>query len=165
MTFFPVKESAVANLLGIPSSFMDMVTNEQICLSHQISEISCNGVKLLDRKKSRMEIKEDMFRPILTTKGRRTGKQHSVMLLAVNYKEKIYFSRHKPDGDWFKNALINPKVRIEYNNSIFSGNAKLVTDEALGKKISQLKYPGKEKAKESRVAIEVTLDSTWVILN
>jgi len=107
-----------------------------------------------------MKIKEDLFRPILTTKGRKTGKQHSVMLRAVNYNGKIYFSRHKPDGDWFKNALINPEVKIEYNDSIFSGKAKLVTDEELSKKISQLKYPGEEKANEKRVAIEVTFDST-----
>ncbi len=107
-----------------------------------------------------MEIKEDLFRPILITKGRRTGKQHSVMLLAVNYKEKIYFSRHKPDGDWFKNALANPEVKIEYNNFVFSGKAELVIDEELSKKISQLKYPGEEKAKEKRVTIEVTLYST-----
>jgi len=107
-----------------------------------------------------MKIKEDLFRPILTTKGRKTGKQHSVMLRAVNYNGKIYFSRHKPDGDWFKNALINPEVKIEYNDSIFSGKAKLVTDEELSKKISQLKYPGEEKANEKRVAIEITFDST-----
>ncbi len=107
-----------------------------------------------------MKIKDDLFRPILTTKGRSTGNQHSVMLLAVNYKGKIYFSRHRPDGDWFKNALINPKVKIEYKDNIFSGNAKLVTDEELGKKISELKYPGEEKAKEKRVTIEVTLNST-----
>jgi len=107
-----------------------------------------------------MKIKEDLFRPILITKGRRTGKQHSVMLLAVNYNEKIYFSRHRPDGDWFKNALINPEVKIEYKNNIFSGKARIVVDEELSKKISQLKYPGEEKAKEKRVAIEVTLYST-----
>jgi len=107
-----------------------------------------------------MEIKENLFRPILITKGRRTGKQHSVMLRAVNYKGKIYFSRHRPDGDWFKNALTNPEVKIEYNNFIFSGKAKLVIDEELSKKISQLKFPGEEKAKEKRVAIEVTLYST-----
>jgi hypothetical protein len=51
MTVFPVKESAVAKLLGIPSNFTDIVSNVQICLSYQISEISINGVKLLDRKK------------------------------------------------------------------------------------------------------------------
>jgi hypothetical protein len=136
-----------------------MISNDQICLSYQISEISCNGVKLLDRKKIRMEIKEDLFRPILTTEGRSTGKQHSVMLLAVNYNGKIYFSRHRPDGDWFKNSLKNPEVKIKYNDIVFSGKARLVTDEELSKKISQLKYPGKEKAKEKRVAIEVTLNS------
>ncbi len=106
-----------------------------------------------------MKIKEDLFRPILTTKGRRTGKQHSVMLLAVNYNEKIYFSRHRPDGDWFKNALTNPEVKIEYKNFIFLGKAELVIDEELSNKISQLKYPGEEKAKEKRVTIEVTLNS------
>ena len=160
MTFFPVKESAVAKFAGIPSSFIDIKLDIQICLSYQISEISSNGVKLLDRKKSGMEIKEDLFRPILTTKGRKTGKQHSVMLRAVNFEGKIYFSRHRPDGDWFKNALANPEVKIEYNNFTFLGTAKLVTDEDLGKKISQLKYPGEDRAKEKRVTIEVTLDHT-----
>jgi len=82
------------------------------------------------------------------------------MLLAVNYKEKIYFSRHRPDGDWFKNALTNPEVKIEYNNFVFSGKAELVVDEELSKRISQLKYTGEERAKEKRVTIEVTLNST-----
>ncbi len=107
-----------------------------------------------------MEIKDKLFRPILTTNGRKTGKPHSVMLRAVNYNGKIYFSRHKPDGDWFKNALKNPEVKIKYNDFVFSGNAKMITDEELNEKISQLKYPGEERAKEKRVTIEVTLNST-----
>jgi len=82
------------------------------------------------------------------------------MLLAVKYKEKIYFSRHMPDGDWFKNALTNPEVKIEYDNFVFSGKAELVIDEELSKRISQLKYPGEERAKEKRVTIEVTLNPT-----
>lgn len=106
-----------------------------------------------------MEIKEDLFRPVLITKGRKTGKDHSVMLRAVNYKGKIYFSRHRPDGDWFKNAMVNPEIKIKYNNFIFSGKASLVTDEKLNKKISQLKYPGEERANERRVTIEIRLDS------
>jgi len=81
------------------------------------------------------------------------------MLRAVNYEGKIYFSRHKPDSDWFKNALTNSEVKIEYNDFVFSGKAKLVADEGLSEKISQLKYPGEERAKEKRVTIEVTLDS------
>ena len=105
-----------------------------------------------------MEVKEELFRPILITKGRKTGKEHSVMLRAVNHNEKIYFSRHRPDGDWFKNALANPEIKIKYNDQVFSGKAKLVTDEELNKKISHLKYPGEERANEKRVTIEVTLD-------
>jgi hypothetical protein len=158
MTFFPVKVSAGIEFSDIPSSFTDMITITQIYLSHQISEISINGVKLLDRGKLRMQIKEKLFRPILVTKGRKTGREYAVMLRAVNYNEKIYFSRHKPDGDWFQNVMVNPIVKIKYNDSVFVGNAKIVKDEKLDEKISQLKYPGEERAKEKRVTIEVTLD-------
>ena len=112
----------------------------------------------LTEEKSRMEITEERFRPILITKGRKTGKEHSVMLRAVKYNDKIYFSRHKPDGDWFQNAMANSLVKIKYNDSIFVGNAKVITDEKLNEKISQLKYPGEERANEKRIAIEITLD-------
>ena len=105
-----------------------------------------------------MKITEDLFRPILVTKGRKTGREHGVMLRAVNHNGKIYFSRHRPDGDWFQNAIANPQVKIQYKDTVFTGQAKLVEDEELGKKISELKYPGEERAKEKRVTIEVTLD-------
>ena len=65
-----------------------------------------------------MQIKEKLFRQILVTKGRKTGREHAVMLRAVNYNEKIYFSRHKPDGDWFQNIMVNPQVKIKYNDSV-----------------------------------------------
>lgn len=106
-----------------------------------------------------MEIKEELFKPILITKGRKTGKPHSVMLRAVNFNGKIYFSRHRPDGDWFKNAIANPQVKIKYKGMVFSGHTKLITDEEFSKKISELKYPGEKRAKEKRVTIEVTFDS------
>ncbi|HEY5735082.1 MAG TPA: nitroreductase/quinone reductase family protein [Nitrosopumilus sp.] len=106
-----------------------------------------------------MEIKEKLFRPILITKGRKTGREHRVMLRAVNHNGKIYFSRHRPDGDWFQNALVNPLVKIQYNGIMLIGNAKLVTDEKLNEEISSLKYPGEERAKEKRVAIEITLQA------
>ena len=137
-----------------------MSLNVQICLSQQISENSINEVKLLDRRKSRMRIKEELFRPILTTKGRKTGREHSVMLRAVNHNGKIYFSRHRPDGDWFQNAIANAEVKIQYNNEILTGKAELVTDSEMDRKISMLKYPGEERAKEKRVTIQVTLDES-----
>lgn len=104
-----------------------------------------------------MAIEKTLFHAVLSTKGRKTGKYHSVMLRAVKYNEKIYFSRHKPDGDWFKNAIANSDVKIEYNGSTYLGKANRVTNEELEKKISQLKYPGESRANEKRVAIEVTL--------
>jgi hypothetical protein len=104
-----------------------------------------------------MPIEENLFRAILSTKGRKTGRRHSVMLRAVRYNKKIYFSRHRPDGDWFRNAIANPDVIIEYNNVEYTGRAKLVEDAELEKKISQLKYPGESRADEKRVSIEITL--------
>ncbi len=100
---------------------------------------------------------QDVFAAVLATTGRRTGREHRVMLRAVGYNGKIYLSRHRPDGDWFLNALANPEVRIQHGQQTFLGNARRVTDEELAKKISELKYHGEERAKEKRAVIEITL--------
>ena len=99
----------------------------------------------------------ETFQAILTTKGRKSGKMHSVPLRAVMYNDKIYFSRHKPDGDWFQNAIKNPEVKVQIDNSVFVGKASEVSNENLAKKISELKYPNEERAKEKRVTIEIKL--------
>lgn len=98
-----------------------------------------------------------VFQATLTTRGRRTGKPHSVPLRGVSYQDKIYFSRHKPDGDWFKNALAYSEVEITIDNETRKGFAREVKDQSLNQKISELKYPGEERAKDKRVAIEITL--------
>lgn len=105
-----------------------------------------------------MPIDEYLFRATLITKGRITQNPHSVILRGVKFQNKIYFSRHKPNSDWFKNAIENPSVIIKYKNGTYQGFAKMVTDEKANKKISHLKYPGESRANESRVSIEVTLD-------
>lgn len=105
-----------------------------------------------------MRIEEGVFRAKLITKGRKTGNLHTVMLRAVKYDEKIYFSRHRPDSDWFRNAIANTSVMIKYKDSTYSGSVSMVTDEKLQEKISKLKYPGEDRAYEKRVAIEITLD-------
>jgi hypothetical protein len=103
-----------------------------------------------------MKPQEVTFKAILITNGRKTGKEHAVELKAVFYDNKFYFSRRNSQSDWLKNALANPHIKIQYNNTIFSGIASLATDENLTKKISQLKYPDK-RAQESRIVLEVTL--------
>lgn len=97
------------------------------------------------------------FRAQLVTKGRKSGNEHKVWLLAVMYQDKIYFSRHKADGDWFKNSIKNPEVKILYDGSSLFGKAKVVNDEELSRKVSELKYPGEKRALEKRVVLEITL--------
>ena len=103
-----------------------------------------------------MKPQEVTFKAILVTAGRKTGKEHAVELKAVFYDNKFYFSRRNSQSDWLKNSLVNPQVKIQYNDVIFSGIASLITDENLAKKISQLKYSDK-RSEESRVVLEVTL--------
>ena len=98
----------------------------------------------------------EYFRATLITIGRKTSRNHSVMLRAVKYDGKIYFSRHRPDSDWFKNSLANPEVTVKYDGVTLSGIAKPVKDMELNQKISHLKYPGEDRANEQRVAIEIT---------
>ena len=97
------------------------------------------------------------FKALLTTMGRKTGKEHSVWAKAVTYNDMIYFSRRNPNSDWLKNAIANPIVKVEFNGEKFSGSAKLVDDDDLARKISSLKYTDKARQEESRIVLEVSL--------
>ena len=97
------------------------------------------------------------FKALLTTMGRKTGKEHSVWAKAVTYNDMIYFSRRNPNSDWLKNAIANPIVKVEFNGKKISGSAKLVDDDDLARKISSLKYTDKIRQEESRIVLEVNL--------
>ena len=101
-----------------------------------------------------MEFKEGPLTSILTTKGRKTGKEHAVELRAVFYDGKFYFSRRNPNSDWLKNAIATPLVKITVNDTTFSGYASLVKDEELTKTISRMKYSDR-RAEDSRIMLEV----------
>lgn len=98
------------------------------------------------------------FRAVLVTRGRRTGSEHAVPLRAVSHSGRLYFSRHLPDGDWYLNAAANPDVAVIRGEHSARGTARIVSDEGLLRLISELKYPGQERARERRVAVEVSLD-------
>ena len=105
-----------------------------------------------------LSIKNNLtFKAILTTKGRKTGKEHSVWAKAVTYNDMIYFSRRNANSDWLKNAIANPQVKVEFNGEKISGSARLVDDEDLARKISSIKYTEKNRQEESRVVLEVNL--------
>lgn len=97
------------------------------------------------------------FRATLTTQGRKTGKPHSVQLRAVRYNGMVYFSRRNENSDWLKNALARNTVSVEFDGMSIQGTASLVTDQALAKKISELKYPGEVRAQEVRIVLQVRL--------
>jgi F420H(2)-dependent quinone reductase len=101
-----------------------------------------------------VEIQEGTFKVMLVTRGRKSGKEHSVEIRAVFYNGKFYFSRRNPNSDWLKNALYNPNVKIEYQGKFILGTASLVNDQELCKKISQMKYEDK-RSEEVRIVLQV----------
>ncbi|MBM2852540.1 MAG: hypothetical protein HW420_1087 [Candidatus Nitrosotenuis sp.] len=103
-------------------------------------------------------MKNQVFKAALTTHGRKTGAEHTVLLRAVSYHDRIYFSRRNLESDWLKNALANHTVRVDFDNTIHNGIASLVSDKSLAKKISELKYPGEQRSQEVRVVLQVILE-------
>jgi len=103
-----------------------------------------------------VNFKEGAFNAILSTTGRKSGKEHAVELKAVFYEGKFYFSRRNPNSDWLKNAMTNPSVKVKLGDKVLTGNALLVSNEDLARKISEMKYPDK-RSEESRIVLEVKL--------
>ena len=91
----------------------------------------------------------------LTTTGRVTGSPHTVPLRLVYYQGRIYASRRDALSDWCRNALRNPAVAVDAAGQLVSGIACLVTDCALRRKISQMKY-GDRRNLELRTVFEIT---------
>ena len=92
----------------------------------------------------------------LTTSGRVTGKPYTVPLHLVYYQGKFYASRRDARSDWCRNLIQDPKVAVEVQGERWGGIARLVTDQALCRKISQLKYGG-QPAMERRTVVEIAL--------
>lgn len=102
-------------------------------------------------------MEDGTFRARLTTRGRRSGRPHTVWLTAVSYGGDFYFSRHEANSDWFLNALADPAVKVRVGDETLRGRASRVVDHELLSAISALKYPGQPRAAERRVAIRVTV--------
>ena len=107
---------------------------------------------------STVPVKNQVFKASLTTYGRKTGAEHTVLLRAVSYNDRIYFSRRNSESDWLKNALTNHTVRVGFDDTTYNGIASLISDESLAKKISELKYPSEQRSQEVRVVLQVILE-------
>ena len=118
---------------------------------------SCNVCSIYDDELKMSIINNLTFKALLKTKGRKTGKEHTVWAKAVTYNDMIYFSRRNPNSDWLKNAITHPQVKVEFDGKRFSGIARLVEEEDLSQKISSLKYTEKSRQIEARVVLEIKL--------
>jgi hypothetical protein len=140
----------------IPSNWVAIDSFSGSVYGHQKLQFSSNEVKLLDFWC--VPVKNQVFKAALTTYGRKTGVEHTVLLRAVSYNDRIYFSRRNSESDWLKNALANHTVRVSFDGIIHNGIASFVSDESLAKKISELKYPGEQRSQEARVVLQVILE-------
>ena len=73
----------------------------------------------------------------LTTRGRKTGRAHTVELWFAIHNDKIYLSHEGRDTDWMKNISNSGEVTFEIGGETFDGRATYLedgTDEALAAK-------------------------------
>ena len=83
----------------------------------------------------------------LTTRGRKTGKPHTVELWFAVAGKKVYLSHEGAYTDWMENILKDSRVEFKIGKTQFNGTARIAKDgvEAfeLGKRALYLKYYGK----------------------
>ena len=67
----------------------------------------------------------------ITTRGRKTGRPHSVPIwFVVGEERRIYLGTLRMGRDWPKNVAVNPGVSLQIGDLQLEGEARLVTDEA-----------------------------------
>ena len=63
----------------------------------------------------------------LTTRGRKTGKQHTIEIWFVGYRQKYYvISERRYKAHWVQNILHNQKIKFSINNIISEGNTPII---------------------------------------
>jgi F420H(2)-dependent quinone reductase len=63
----------------------------------------------------------------LTTKGRKTGRNHTVELWFAFEDSKLLFLAHE-NSHWWKNIENHPRVEVEVSEILFQGQGKLVEE-------------------------------------
>lgn len=63
----------------------------------------------------------------LTTKGRKTTRQHTIEIWFIEYNKRYYIlSEHKKDSDWVQNIIVDTNVSFKVNNKTYKGYARVV---------------------------------------
>ena len=81
----------------------------------------------------------------LTTKGRKTGKPHTVELWYATFNEKIYLSHEGGYTDWMRNIKKDSQIKFKIGKNEFTGKAQIVKNKKEfneGKHTLYFKYKG-----------------------
>lgn len=66
----------------------------------------------------------------LTTTGRRSGRPHTIEIWFALEGQTLYLlSGGRDQADWVKNLLRHPEAQVRIRDSVFTGQARLVTDQ------------------------------------
>ena len=102
----------------------------------------------------------------LTTTGRVSGHPHEIEIWFGLQNSTLYLlSGGRDESDWVKNLLKIPAVSLRIKKHLFSGTARLVSDEkedALARRLLAAKYErwreGKSLSEWARTALPVAID-------
>ena len=101
----------------------------------------------------------------LTTIGRVTGRPHTIEIwFALNGYTLYMLAGDRDRSDWVKNALHSPEVQVKINETMLSGQARLVKDteeDVLARKLVAGKYiprSSDDLTDWSRTALPVVVD-------
>jgi deazaflavin-dependent oxidoreductase (nitroreductase family) len=75
----------------------------------------------------------------LTTKGWKTGIEHSIEIWFVSYAGKYYvISERKEKAHWVQNIMHNPRVMFTVNSKSFEGTARTVDKHSEHKLVGEI---------------------------
>ncbi len=101
----------------------------------------------------------------LTTTGRVSGRSHTIEIwFALNGYTLYMLSGDRDKADWVKNALRSSAVQVKINDTMFSGQARMVNDteeDALARRLVFDKYVPRSSddlTEWSRTALPVAVD-------
>ena len=97
----------------------------------------------------------------LTTRGWKTGKQHTIEIWFVGYLQRYYvMSERRYKAHWVQNILHNQKIKFSINNIISEGNARIISKDNAPELASEVQKLMKTKYDWNEgLIIELTISS------
>jgi F420H(2)-dependent quinone reductase len=86
----------------------------------------------------RLEAVKDRSTLQLTTRGRRTGKRHTVTVWFLVEEETLYLVTMKMRRDWARNLLKNGFVEADVDGAVFAGRGKQIKDRTRLARVNEL---------------------------